>query len=379
MRHNAGLAFFIRKRRWSEKMQLNSDYYDTDFELTYKGNRILIRNDGPEGESLFVNGVLQDQNFSAHNGNLIGHIFDENNRKEAIEVILGGRETRDCMVYADGNLIHSHIPREEHIQAEQEPEKKKKRSSLFFPFLMILLIAVCMIILLPYLRGSGSSGDSVNTVSREAGGTAESTARQENDNPASEYIEVSYSWNYGEGTWTYGFKIPTTAYEYYKTVDRKKIRNYSYYVTDPTDDEYLAGLAAKFREAAEKENYSNLDMVKNIIFFVQNLNYVDDKVGTGYDEYPKFPLETLADEGGDCEDSAILLASLLRELGYGAVLIQFPEHMAVGVKGEESIPGSYYEVDGARYYYVETTSTGWDIGDVPEQMKNQPAKILTLN
>lgn len=360
-------------------MQLNSDYYDTDFELTYKGNRILIRNDGPEGESFFVNGVLQDQNFSAHNGHLIGHIFDENNRKETIEVILGGRETRDCMVYADGNLIHSHIPREEHIQVEQ-PMNKKKKNRLVFPFLMILLIAVCMIILLPYLGGSGSQGGPSNTVSGVAGGKPAADAdRQGDDNPAAEYIEVSYTWNYGEGTWTYGLKIPTTAYEYYKTVDRKKIRNYSYYVTDPTDDEYLAGLAEKFKEAAEKEKYSDLDMVKNIIFFVQNLNYVYDKVGTGYDEYPKFPLETLADEGGDCEDSAILLASLLRELGYGAVLIQFPEHMAVGVKGEESIPGSYYEVDGARYYYVETTSTGWGIGDVPEQMKNQPAKILTLN
>jgi len=162
-------------------------------------------------------------------------------------------------------------------------------------------------------------------------------------------------------------------------VERKKIKNYSYYVTDPTDDEYLAGLAGKFKEAAEKENYSDFDMVKNIIFFVQSLNYVDDKVGTGYDEYPKFPLETLADEGGDCEDSAILLASLLRELGYGTVLIQFTDHMAVGVKGEESIRGSYYEVDGIRYYYVETTSTGWGIGDVPDQMKGQPAKILSLN
>jgi hypothetical protein len=120
-------------------------------------------------------------------------------------------------------------------------------------------------------------------------------------------------------------------------------------------------------------------MVKNVIFFVQSLNYVDDKVGTGYDEYPKFPLETLADQGGDCEDSAILLASLLRELGYGTVLLQFQDHMAVGIKGESSIRGSYFELDGSRYYYVETTSTGWDIGEVPDVLKDQPAKILPLN
>ena len=53
--------------------------------------------------------------------------------------------------------------------------------------------------------------------------------------------------------------------------------------------------------------------------------------------------------------------------------------MAVGVKGEDSIPGSYYEYEGSRYYYVETTSTGWDIGDVPDIMKDAPAKVLPLN
>lgn len=350
-------------------MQLNSDYYDTDFELTYKGNRILIRNDGPEGESLYVNGVLQDQNFNAYNGHLIGHIFDENNAKEVIEVMLGGLSTADCMVYANGELIHSQISHGEFVDTHEKerPEKEKKRSNLFFPFIVILLMAVSLILLLPYLEEADTPGNPPED------------AFLENTGSQGETIQVHYEWNYGKGTWAYDMNIPQSAYDYYKTVDRKNIKNYSYYVTDPSDDEYLAGLAGKFKEAAEKENYSDLDMVKNIIFFVQNLQYVNDKVETGYDEYPKFPLETLADQGGDCEDSAILLASLLRELGYGTVLIQFKDHMAVGVKGGESIPGSYYEFDGNRYYYVETTSAGWDIGDVPEQMKNRPARILKLD
>ncbi len=373
-------------------MRLTSDYYDTDFELIYKGNRILIRNDGPEGESLFINGVLHDQNFGAYNGRLAGLIDDENGEKELIEVVLGGRETKDCLVYADGALIYSHIPvQESRTAAEKAPVSKKKKNGLFFPFLMILLIAVSMVAILPYLGGDSSrepsdevfqedstpaSGDDLQEDAEapdSGGGQLEAPEAQDS------YIEADYAWHYGKVAWTYQLRIPRSAYDSYKTVDRKKIRDYSYYVTDPTDDEYLAELAQKFKDAAKEENYSDLDMVKNIIFFVQNLEYVDDKVGTGYDEYPKFPLETLADQGGDCEDSAILLASLLRELGYGTVLIQFPDHMAVGVKGGKSIPGSYYEVDGTRYYYVETTSPGWEIGDVPEQMKGQPAKILSLN
>lgn len=385
------------KQRRRTAMQLNSDYYDTDFEFTYKGNKILIRNDGPEGESLFVNGVLQDQNFSAHNGHLIGHIFDGENKKETVEVFLGGRETRDCMIYANGDLIHSHISDGDPADRyRKEPVNKKKTNSILLPFFVIVLITASIILLRPYLYGVGSSGTPEDTVPREEDGTTMVSGTEYvgsntgdpdnspdndpgNNTVPEQYIEVSYVWHYGKDAWTYDLKIPESAYQYYKTVDRKKIINYGYYVTDPEDDEYMAELAVKFKEAAEKGNYSALDMVKNIIFFVQNLNYVDDKVGTGYDEYPKFPLETLADEGGDCEDSAILLASLLRELDYGTVLIQFKDHMAVGVKGESSIPGSYFEVDGSRYYYVETTSPGWDIGEVPDLMKEQQARILTLN
>ena len=365
-------------------MQLNSDYYDTDFTLTYKGNRILIRNEGPEGESLFINGELQDQNFSAYNGQLIGHIFNENKEKEVIEVILGGKETRDCMVYANGQMIHSHMPEEElPIRLKPVIEKRMRKSGLLLPLIMLILVSVFAVYLLPYLQDSVKKNGPVNFVDQEDSNTVNNGSGFKTATAGAvskpEYIDVSYAWNYGKSNWTYSMKIPRDSYDYYKTVDRKKIHNYSYYVTDSTDDEYLAGLADKFKEAAEKESYSDLDMVKNIIFFVQSLNYEDDKVGTGYDEYPKFPLETLADQGGDCEDSAILLASLLRELGYGTVLLQFQDHMAVGVKGEDSIPGSYYEYEGNRYYYVETTAVGWDIGDVPDVMKDQPAKVLPLN
>ncbi|HWQ78860.1 MAG TPA: transglutaminase-like domain-containing protein [Anaerovoracaceae bacterium] len=381
-------------------MQLKSDYYDTDFEFTYKGNTILIRNDGPEGESLYVNGVLQDQNFGAHNGHLIGHILDEEKRREVIEVFLGGLETSHCMVYANGSLIHADAPPSDPVMMHEEEVKIKKRAPNWLTtLLLIILLAAVAALLLPYL-GARSNVEPPDAASTETGGPALSdsvsasgvpdsgtesdqgrgTAISDNGPEVPESrIEVNYTWNYGRDHWTYSLSIPESTYRYYRTIDRKGIKSYSYYVTDSTDDESMSGLAEKFKEAAEKGNYSDYDMVKNIIFFVQNLNYVDDKVGTGYDEYPKFPLETLADEGGDCEDSAILLASLLRELGYSTVLIQFENHMAVGVKGGESISGSYFEVDGSRYYYVETTSPGWDIGEVPEPMIDQPARILTLN
>ncbi len=255
-------------------------------------------------------------------------------------------------------------------------EKAKKKSPYRLMFLLVIMLAAAAIFLPPYLE-TRPEAVPPEVASGEPGEPDMASAGA--PEPPESDIKVSYAWNYGRDHWIYDLSIPKSIIAHYRAVDRKGIKNYSYYVTDPTDDEYMSGLAGKFKEAAAAGNYSDYDMVKNIIFFVQNLNYVDDKVGTGYDEYPKFPLESLADEGGDCEDSAILLASLLRELGYGAVLLQFEDHMAVGVKGGESIPGSYFEVGGDRYYYVETTSPDWEIGEMPGQMDGQPAKILSLN
>ena len=104
------------------------------------------------------------------------------------------------------------------------------------------------------------------------------------------------------------------------------------------------------------------------VTFVQSLEYVSDIIGTGYDEYPKFPLETLYDEGGDCEDSSILLSSLIRETGYGTVMVMFDDHMGVGIQGAEDMEGYYFEDNGIRYYYVETTTSGWGIGEMPEEL-----------
>jgi len=47
----------------------------------------------------------------------------------------------------------------------------------------------------------------------------------------------------------------------------------------------------------------------------------------------KYPVETPV-ERGDCEDKSILLAAILRALGYRTALLVFPDdpgHMAVGV------------------------------------------------
>ncbi|MDI6896819.1 transglutaminase-like domain-containing protein [Methanocella conradii] len=133
-----------------------------------------------------------------------------------------------------------------------------------------------------------------------------------------------------------------------------------------------------FKNVGAKNGYSEYDNVMNVVCFVQSLPYTSDQVTIGYDEYPRYPIETLVDNGGDCEDTAILTAAMLNEMGFGVVLIYLPGHMAVGVKCSNDYPGTYYEYNGARYYYLETTGENWKIGQIPDEYKNSQAQILPM-
>ena len=57
---------------------------------------------------------------------------------------------------------------------------------------------------------------------------------------------------------------------------------------------------------------------------------------------------------------------------YDMILIEPPEHMAAGVYGDD-LPGYYWEVDERKYYYIETTGTGWEVGELPEVYQDEKA------
>ncbi|MCL0071918.1 hypothetical protein M1N51_01730, partial [Peptococcaceae bacterium] len=101
----------------------------------------------------------------------------------------------------------------------------------------------------------------------------------------------------------------------------------------------------------------------------------DPGLGGPY-EYPRYPLETLVDQKGDCEDTSILLASILDAMGFDVALVYVapPAHMVVGVTGE-NLSGFYYEYSGRKYYYLETAGPGWVVGEVPWEEHRAPAKL----
>ncbi len=194
---------------------------------------------------------------------------------------------------------------------------------------------------------------------------------------STEVITRQHTWTY-KGDWSWEGDIPQSLYEYYQGLPRPPTQNYSVYVTHPLDDIYIEHLVEDIEEVAQEAGFSEYETIEFAASFVQSLPYTADSITTPYDEYPRYPIETIVDRGGDCEDTSILLSSMIDKMGYGVVLIELPDHCAVGVKGGENVSGTYWEYKGSKYYYIETTDEGWGIGQLPEEYENTAADIYPM-
>jgi hypothetical protein len=202
--------------------------------------------------------------------------------------------------------------------------------------------------------------------------------------PETGSIGRNFDWLFNGKEFTWELNLPQSLYDYYSQLPRTPTANYSVYATHPMDDAYLEELVLELEAAAQEEGFNPRQTAEFAISFVQSLPYSSDSVTTPFDEYPRYPIETLVDMGGDCEDSSILLAALLDMMGHDAVILTFPGtandegHCAVGVAGLEGVFGAYWEYGGERFYYLETTSTGWQLGQVPPEYKEATAAIYDL-
>lgn len=189
------------------------------------------------------------------------------------------------------------------------------------------------------------------------------------------FTEREYDYRVFGSGWTYTAQVPENLVEHYRS--RTRIEDFGTYVSDPLDDDYIQQIANTFTEEAD----SDREAIEHARAFVQHIDYTTDRVSQGVGEYPQFPVETMFGSEGDCEDACILLSSIFRAMGYGTVLLAMwdENHMALGIAGEESIPGSYYEYQGTRYYFVEATAPGWQIGQVPDGLQGAEAEIIEVN
>ena len=193
--------------------------------------------------------------------------------------------------------------------------------------------------------------------------------------------QISHSWSYKSDSWHCNLSIGKDLYDYYRLrrIHQSNSNNLAGFVLSDFDSECLRDLVKNFREAGRKSGYSDYDNVYNVVAFVQSFAYVSDSKSKGQLEYVRYPVETLIDGMGDCEDTSILMAAILREMGYGVVLLSMPNHLALGVKGDHTLNGSYFVYGNERYYYLETTDKGWALGEIPKQYARSDVRVIPLD
>lgn len=185
------------------------------------------------------------------------------------------------------------------------------------------------------------------------------------------YLAQNFKWEYKGNAWEWTYSIHEDWYEYYK--NKPRLSHGSAYIT--YNDPAIKAIAQELKSTAESEGYHKTSFV---LSFIQGLPYVED-YRTGYDDLPKYPVETMVDRNGDCEDTSYLAASIISAMNINCVLVLLPGHMAVGIWIDSNQPGIYYEWDGRRYYYFETTAEGWQLGDIPDQYRYATATLLNVS
>lgn len=178
------------------------------------------------------------------------------------------------------------------------------------------------------------------------------------------------------GTLDYWRLMPHTAAISFHPDRSMKVTDFSQYI-DARSVENIAKAVASVAILGEE------DVADTVLSFVQNFGYTMNDYTILYTLYP---VETLA-QSGVCDDLSVLYASMMISLGFKVIFIICPQvtdlggsrftHMNVGV--HLSVPPThmtgtqyhYFELDGLDYYVAETTSMGWQNGDLPQNLAGQ--------
>lgn len=157
----------------------------------------------------------------------------------------------------------------------------------------------------------------------------------------------------------------------------------------------ISETARRLRSLSGKHSLGTIAEINNVLAFAQRFAYASDREDHGVAEYPKYPLETLVEDRGDCEDHAILAAACLALMGYDVrlVLLDYgpgPGHMALAVAGADELPDAFAlrdPVSGIRFYYCEVSTDAssrnpaarsFRMGEIPAADRRARMELISI-
>ena len=217
--------------------------------------------------------------------------------------------------------------------------------------------------------------------------------------PDIDTYEKTYSWTFNNKNWKIYTEIPVKTYDNYLNANVNRMPQNDRFAPDKkmaafvtTNEEVVQDIADELYTIAKENNYDQVTTANFILRFVQeNIDYSLDNETENCEEYWRFPVETLVEQKGDCEDTSVLYAAFMDYLGYDVALLYYKweenservGHLAVGIHLSGDHGEFVEDENGKKYYYCETTSeaTIFKLGvipDYPPQIKDGPAKIIPI-
>ncbi len=180
------------------------------------------------------------------------------------------------------------------------------------------------------------------------------------------YVMRRFAWEVDDEAQYWDLLVPWSLYRTYRDRIRSSAEesfDYGYYVEDPLDDPTIEDYSDLLWERSGEDAAAFIECT--LSFCQGAIAYEADPSGQ---EWPLYPLETLVDGVGDCEDSTILFVSLLRGRGVHASIAfvdtdadGIPDHVLglVPVTSQQEAALScsgVVEIGGVRYAIAETAT-----------------------
>ena len=197
----------------------------------------------------------------------------------------------------------------------------------------------------------------------------------------SQCLAANYDYSYWlldhpDGATRYHLTVSVTPslYEYYSSKSHSlRLYEFAKFVT-PNALEPIADNLWSIYDSEE-------DFANGVLMILHQILYVESN--------PKYPVETIVQNQGDCDTFSYVAASIMKAGGLDVVLLYYEEqsHMNVGVHLAQAPQDArstvyYYSYEGTQYYVAECTGGnwehGWRVGEAPDEFEGAFARIITL-
>lgn len=168
---------------------------------------------------------------------------------------------------------------------------------------------------------------------------------------------------------------------------------YFYMLNHPETVSNLVQIVQYINRECSRYGVREFDKLQFVLDFVQepNIKYAyDEDCGeiNNIREYVRFPDETLYDRRGDCDCKSFLAASLFHLMGYNvlymlsykqrhaAICVEYDPRWQVLLQNKKKLSDMYVEIAGRKYIFCETTSDGFRIGGIDEDLSVKDFEII---